>query len=147
MKTHFNRLSPDTKSRMKSVIDNWKKTGKSAVVLAEGLSLLSQDDRESAASIINHNGTPAAAVAATYGKGIRAKLALEKDDAKLLLEVVSEIREIEKDETKLRNMIDMAAAILLDGGHPPNVFSDPAYEKLMEVLVQFHPMVVQRSLF
>jgi fructose-1-phosphate kinase PfkB-like protein len=147
MKSHFNRLSPGTKEQMKTVIDSWKRSGKPSVVLAEGLAMLAEDGRECAANMIKRNGTPAASVAATYGKGTRAKLALEKDDARLLLEVVSEIREIEKDEEKLRHMIDMAAAILLNGEHPPNVFNDRAYEKLMEVLSQFHPLVVQRSLF
>lgn len=147
MKSHFNRLSPGTKERMKSVIDSWKRSKKPSVVLAEGLALLAQDERECAASMIKRNGTPATNVATTYGKGHRAKLALEKDEARLLLEVVTDIREIENDEEKLRHMIDMAAAILLKGEHPPNVFKDKAYEKLLEVLSQFHPLVVQRSLF
>jgi hypothetical protein len=147
MKTHFNRLSPCTKERMKSVIDNWKRSKMSVGVLAEGLALLAEDERQSAAALLKRNGTDAVNVAAGYGKGTRAKLALEKEDAKMLLEVVSEIREIEKDEEKLKHMIEMAAAILLKGERPPNAFRDPAYEKLMEVLAQFHPAVVQRALF
>lgn len=147
MKTHFNRLSPCTKKRMKSVIANWKKSDATAGVLAEGLALLAEDDRQSAAALLKCNGTEAVNVAAGYGKGARAKLALEKDDARMLLEVISEIREIEKDEEKLKTMIEMAARILLDGEVPPNQFDDPSYEKLMEVLSQFQPTTVQRSLF
>lgn len=147
MKTHFNRLSPCTKQRMKSVITNWKRSDATVGVLAEGLALLADDERQSAQAMLKRNGTDAVNVATDYGKGIRAKLALEKDDARMLLEVVSEIREIEKDEDKLRHMIEMAARILLDGEVPPNKFEDPAYEKLMEVLAQFQPTTVQRSLF
>ncbi len=147
MKTHFNRLSPCTKERMKSVISSWKRSKATVGVLAEGLALLAEDDRQSAAELLKNNGTEAVNVAAGYGRGSRAKLALEKDDAKILLEVVSEIREIEKDEDKLKHMVEMAAAILLDGERPPNQFQDKAYEKLMEVLAQFHPMALQRDLF
>ena len=147
MKTHFNRLSPCTKERMKSVISGWRRSDKSVAVLAEGLALLADDERQSAAELLKRNGTEAVNVAAGYGKGIRAKLALEKEDAKMLLEVVSEIREIEKDEDKLKHMVEMAAKILLDNERPPNKFEDAAYERLMEVLAQFHPMALQRDLF
>ena len=147
MNPHFSRLSSCTKERMKAVISTWKRLNKPAKVLAEGLALLADDKRDPAAELLRKNGTQGVNVATTYGKGLRAKLALEKDEARCLLAVISEIREIEKDEDNVKSMIDMAVNILLDGQKPPSTFSNKSYEKLMGVLAQFEPSVVQRDLF
>lgn len=147
MKSRFNRLSAGKKAQMKSVISIWKKVGGTSEVLAEGLAMLADSNRDSAEFMINNIESRSVAVAATFGKGRRAKLALEKDDAQMLLEVVEAIRGIDCTELEHKQMIEVAASILLDGKQPTDFFVNGAYEPLRKVLEQFDPKVSQGSLF
>ncbi|HSB46855.1 MAG TPA: hypothetical protein VLD37_02490 [Candidatus Bilamarchaeum sp.] len=140
------RLPEERKQPMRELVGRWKRTGAAVSVLEESLITLSALKRASAQQLLETNGSPVAAIACTYGRGSRAKLALPKEDAKLLLALVHEISSCKQDEpTKLR-MMDKAVSVLL-GGQAPATLSDPKWKPLLDILGGFDPAIKQGSLF
>jgi hypothetical protein len=143
--SRFRTLSEERKSAMRSVIKEWKRRGAPPALLEEALTALSSGKRERAFDLIG-SGSEVAGIVCTYGKGSRPKLALSKEDASLLLELVSDLRKCGASEEITSGMIGIACDVVL-GGAKPSDFSDPKWKPVFDVLSGFDPKVKQRSLF
>jgi len=145
MNSGFSRLSPETKAKMREVIQSWKKTKSSVDVLAEGLRVLASPNRETALTLIKEESAVADFICG-YGKGTRPKLSLEKRDAILLLEVLSAVRDVAQDDPKrTAELLDTATSVLLNGTDPGSL--DRSYDPLIKKLSKFYPKIGQQSLF
>lgn len=142
----LNNLSEKQKAGMRHVLSAWKKSGKGTAVLEEGLMVLASNKRPTADAICR-DGQPYIAVACTYGKGYRSKLALSKMDAALMLEFVRPARQAAKSEKDAKKMIEMCAGVILDGLKPPKTLSDPLWERVLKIIREVAPAASQVSLF
>ena len=147
MSTQFSRLSAAKKAQMKEVIEGWKRAGKSTGVLEEGLRMLSAANRHSAQEVCSLDIGQDVGFICTYGKGTRPKLALDKKDAKTLLDLVARIREIGCNEDENAYMVDVAMSAALNGEKPPFMLRGEAVEKFLKILSELDPMAIQSSLF
>lgn len=146
MKSRFRNLSPEKRQQMKSLLHNWKLGGGSVDLLEEGLRMLSLPKREYATSIMADEELAPLGFICTWGKGVRAKLALDKPEAELLRDLVSKLCAMEADEPVRKELMDAATSVLLNGSSLP--FSDdPKIERLRALLEEFEPSVTQGSLF
>jgi hypothetical protein len=146
MNSQFKHLSPGTRGQMTALVKRWKLVEAAPAVLVEGLQMLAADERKTAAEIIKAN-PPSAAIATTYGKGTKPKLALDKGDAQLLLEIVTSLNEIATEERPLAELLDLSMAVLVQQEQRPGLFSDESYAPLRRVITQFEPSAGQMALF
>lgn len=147
MKADFRLISDERKGAMRQAIAEWRRSKGSTTVLIEGLRVLASPNRPTADSFMRDNDSKVVSVVCTYGKRYRSKLMLPKEDAAILLDVVTDIKAAAKTEYAARKMVVMAASILLDGEKPPATLTDPRWEPLLRVLSSFDPMVGQAPLF
>lgn len=87
----FSRLSQSKREQLSGFIDSWKKSPANLSVLEESLMLLSSSPRPRAYEL-SQEGSRAALLACTYGKGPVPKLALQKKDAGRLLALVQGVK-------------------------------------------------------
>ncbi len=145
MNSGFSRLSPESKAKMRTVIQSWKRTKSGIDILTEGLQVLASPNRESAMTLIKE-GSAVADFICGYGKGTRPKLSLDKRDAILLLEVLSAVKDVAQDDPKrTAELLDTATSVLLNGTDPGSL--DRSYDPLIKKLTKFHPKIGQQSLF
>jgi hypothetical protein len=145
--TQLAAVSEERKQPMRDLVKRWKNTGAGVSVLEESLRVLSADKRSSALSILGSDAGPIGSIVCTYGKGSRPKLALEKEDAKLLLTLVREISACNEDVSTRSRMMDIAASVILGGEKPPSTLSDPKWKPLLDIIGSFDPSIKQGSLF
>jgi hypothetical protein len=142
----LNNLTDRQKKAMGYVVSAWKKSGATTAVLEEGLKVLSSVKRPTA-DAISRRESPFMAVACNYGKGYRDKLTLSKEDASIMLEFVVPIRKAAQGEESAKQMIGMAAGVLLNGMVPPKTLTDPSWEPVLRVIREVAPALNQRQLF
>jgi hypothetical protein len=142
--TVFANLSGQRKADVRQFFDSWQRAGAKTGVLEEGLRYLSSDSREPASALLG-SGSELAGLCCTYGKGPRARLSLSKQDAAMLLDLVTAIRQAGADEQLTSRMISSAFNILIDGRIPQD--GDDALRRLMDALGARDPGLKQGSLF
>lgn len=147
MSTQFSRLSAGKKAKMRQVVDSWKRSGKTVAVLQEGLRMLCEDGRQSAQEICSDEIGQDVGFICTYGKGTRPKLALDKQDAKTLYDLVTRIRDLGCNEQETAFLVDVAMATALNGKKPPLMVRGEAVEKFLKILSELDPRAIQSSLF
>lgn len=133
------------KEAMMELVRRWKRTGSGTDVLEEGLRLMSAEKRQSAAGLLARED-PLSAIACTYGRGSRPKLALSKDDASALLRLVSDVNRTGETPAMKSQMVEIAAGIFLRG-EKPETLSDPKWKPLLDLIGSLEPGVRQGSLF
>ena len=144
--TVFANLSEKRRAGVQHLIDSWKRQGNGVDVLEESLRYLSSDSREPASALLGTE-SEVADLCCTYGKGPRARLALSKDDASMLLTIVIKIREAGASEEMTSRMISRAFSILIVGRLPSSGQSDDTSRKLLDILGVSDPGLKQGSLF
>ena len=142
----FSKLSPERRSGMLQLIRRWKGTGSGTELLEEGLRVLSAKKRESASEILDNEISEISAMACVYGRGRRPKLAVSREEAALLLELVAGINGTQADQATKREMVGLAADVLLSG-QKPSTLADPRWKPLLDLLSGFEPGVRQSALF
>jgi hypothetical protein len=147
-KLNFKDLKPETKREMSELIGRWKRTKTDIHTLIEGLSTLAAEKRMSAGEVSKLAGDEVASITNTWGKGNRARLALEKEHASLLLGLVMSIEEAANEDYGLAGrMVETADSVLFKGGKVPSTITDPSWERVLEVLASVDPSLCQRALF
>ena len=144
--TGFRSLSEKKKKEMRHVIEVWQRRQLPVSLLEEGLRILSEEKRPTANELTKEDGG-VADFACVWGKWTRPKLALTKEDAMLLLELVTGIRKVAFNDELAKDMVGIASSVLLDGKRLPARFTDPAMEPLRGILRGFDPTVNQSALF
>ncbi len=150
----LNSLTERQKKDMRHVVTAWKRTGAETQVLEEGLWLLSSHKRPSADKISRWDrrnedefDRDIMAIACTWGKGYRNKLTLSRQDASLLLGLVSQIRAAAGSEDAAKRMVELAAGLFFDGERPPRTLRDPSWEPLLQIVREVAPSLCQAALF
>jgi len=142
----LNNLTDRQKKDMGYVVSAWKRSGESTAVLAEGLKVLSSDKRPTA-DAISRDDAPYMAVACNYGKGYRDKLTLSREDASLMLEFVVPLRGAARNERGAREMVEMAAGVIINGQPIPKTLANPLWEPVLRVIAEVAPSLNQRPMF
>ena len=146
MHSTFSKLSSEKKSDMLQLVRRWKETGSATSVLEEGLKVLSSPKRDRAFDIAESHIRDIAAIACVYGKGSRPKLALSRENAKLLFELVHDINQTGEDAAMKSQMVEIAAKVLLSGDKPSTLL-DARWKPLLDLLGNLEPNVRQSWLF
>lgn len=146
MYSTFSKLPEERKQGMLQLVRRWKDTGSATTILEEGLRVLSSDKRERAYDIVERHVREIAAIACVYGKGSKPKLALSKEDARMLLELVHDINGTDTDQSTKSQMVEIAAKVLFSGERP-STLSDARWKPLLALLGEMEPKVLQGSLF
>jgi hypothetical protein len=138
-------LSDKKKEGMRTVVSQWKRTGASVSVLEEGLRLLSEPSRSPARELCRSD-SKAAGIACTYGKGSKPKLALSREDAKALLDLLRRIKAAAPDTDSEKKMVEAAASVLLEGKGLSSL-TGPEWEPLRRLLSELDPALAQSAFF
>ncbi|MEW6035061.1 MAG: hypothetical protein AB1529_00470 [Candidatus Micrarchaeota archaeon] len=146
MKLDFRSLSEERKAAMSDVVSAFARSGKPFSLLVEGLRMLSAPGRESAQSMLDSQ-SPIADFGVTYGKGVRCKHALSREDAAILMQLAIELRKEAGSDAAAQRMIGMAKEVLFEGKPLPRNPSEPLSEPLCRVLTSIDPEVGQTSMF
>jgi hypothetical protein len=147
MTSSLKRFSLKSKGKMHQVVQSWKGTGLSVEILKEGLRLLSKPKRERASALVADEYCHASRFVCMYGKGRAPKLALQKNHARILLELVKNVLDISKTEAEAVKRVEIASSVLLSRQKPPFALSDRKWQPLLEVMSSFDPTVNQLALF
>jgi len=140
----LDRIPPQRKQRMLAVLRQWKDIG--FADLKEGLKLLADPNRPTAQKIQDTRAPEIAGVFCTYGKGIRPKTALDREDAEVLLELVSRLEKAMQTEVVPAAM-ELAGQLLLNGQDLSNkTVADKLLDPLLKILREFDGNAGQMNL-
>ncbi len=144
---NFQKISSERKQKMREVLSNWERSGTPVCLLEEGLQLLTSPKRPTMSSLSTQGRYKLMGIIYTFGTGSKPRLTLTKDDAQVLLELVSELRKHARNEEALATLVDKATSVLLQGQKNHLASTDEMGDVLRKVLQEFDPMVNQDSLF
>ena len=147
MTSSLKRFSQKTKVQMHQVVKDWKDTGHSVEILKEGLMLLAKPKRERASALVADEYCHASSFVCIFGKGRAPKLALQRNHARVLLELVRNVLDISRTEAQAVKRVEIATSVLLSRQKPPFALSDKKWRPLLEVMSSFDPTVNQLGLF
>lgn len=140
----LDRIAPERKQRMLAVLGKWKDIG--LADLKTGLELLASPNRPTAQVVMDTRLPEVAGVFCVYGKGIKPKAALDREDAQVLLELISRLEQAIETEV-LPAVLDVAGQVLLNGHDLSHrTVADKLLGPLLKILREFDPKAGQMNL-
>ncbi|MBU0532903.1 hypothetical protein KKB44_05420 [Candidatus Micrarchaeota archaeon] len=140
----LNRLSKETKLRLAATVRYGLTAG--VPVMEEGLRLLTSPYRPTAQEV-SSDGSDVISVYCTHGKSHKPKMTLSHNEARFLLDILTELRTSISVEENLVEAMTRTVSVLLEGRPLPDPLPDQSWQPVLEVVKKFDSGAAQVRLF